>query len=87
MKKIFSPKANKVFLNFQKKDRQKFDKINALLADIEKNGVDKGLGKPEALKHKEGCYSRHIDKKNRLVYKVKDDTIFVFQCALHYDDK
>jgi len=36
---------------WQAKDKKTLKKINNLLEDIERNGVNKGIGKPERLKH------------------------------------
>lgn len=48
----------------------------------------KGKGKPEPLKHdKEGRWSRRINEKDRLVYKLKNDVLTIYQCKGHYDDK
>jgi toxin YoeB len=49
-----------------------------------------GVGKPEALKHDlAGLWSRRLDRKNRLVYQVVEQTITVIVVAArgHYDDK
>ncbi len=54
--------------------------------DIERN-ANTGIGKPEPLKHYDGYWSRRIDAKNRLVYKVFDGAIIVAQCRGHYDTK
>jgi toxin YoeB len=59
-------------------------KINQLLKDIEHNG-NIGLGKPEALKgNLSGWWSRRIDEKNRLVYRICGDIIEISQCRAHY---
>ena len=34
-----------------------------------------------------GYWSRRIDEKNRLVYKIADETIRIAQCRTHYGDK
>lgn len=36
---------------WQSQDNKTLKKINALLEDIERSGVNKGIGKPERLKH------------------------------------
>ena len=73
-----------VFL--QEKDRKLLAKVNKLLKDIDRNG-NSGLGKPEALKGDlSGWWSREIDKKNRLVYRIEGDTIVILQCMSHYGD-
>jgi len=48
-----------------------------------------GLGKPEEMKGRPNTYSRELDKKNRLVYRVIDDqvVVLVLQALGHYDDK
>ena len=47
-----------------------------------------GIGKPEALKGEfAGYWSRRIDDKNRLVYRIKDGRIEVVACRGHYGDK
>lgn len=77
---------------FLQKDSKKAQKIKSLIADIMLNGVDKGIGKPEALKHDySGCYSRRIDQKNRLVYYIdnygEEDVLVILACRYHYNDK
>ena len=45
-----------------------------------------GIGKPEALRHEfSGCWSRRIDRKNRIIYEVLDNTIYVLSMKGHYD--
>ncbi len=49
-----------------------------------------GTGKPEQLKHSlSGFWSRRINKKDRLVYKVVEDivTVYIVSAMGHYDDK
>ena len=66
------------------KDKKTLKKINDLIKSIERDGESKGLGKPEALKgNMSGYYSRHIDEKNRLIYRVTD-VIEIAACREHY---
>lgn len=45
-----------------------------------------GIGKPEPLKHNlAGKWSRRIDKANRYVYEVQENTIYVFSLKGHYE--
>lgn len=47
-----------------------------------------GLGKPEALKGDlQGCWSRRIDHKHRIVYRIVDDVVEIISCYGHYSDK
>ncbi len=58
-----------------------------LLKDIDRN-LYEGIGNPEPLKGNfSGYWSRRIDSKNRIVYKIKNDTVLIAQCGSHYRDK
>jgi toxin YoeB len=49
-----------------------------------------GIGKPEKLKHNlSGFWSREVDKKNRMIYEIKETEIIVYvhSAITHYDDK
>lgn len=49
-----------------------------------------GVGKPEKLKFEfSGYWSRQINKKNRLVYRIDEEiiTVFVISAKGHYHDK
>lgn len=49
-----------------------------------------GLGNPEPLKHElNGFWSRRINSKDRIIYKVQEDivTVFVLSAMGHYEDK
>lgn len=49
-----------------------------------------GIGSPEQLKYKLAeCWSRQIDKKNRIIYQVNDEevTVFIVSAKGHYADK
>ena len=68
----------------QEKDKRLVKKINTLIKDIKRNG-NEGIGKPEPLQHElSGYWSRRIDDKNRLVYKVSDNQITIVACANHH---
>ena len=50
----------------------------------------KGTGKPEPLlRGYQGYWSRRINHKDRLIYRVEDDivTVIVVQVGQHYKDK
>lgn len=82
----FKPDAWEEYLYWQTQDKKTLKRINALLKDISRNPFE-GIGKPEALKGDfSGYWSRRIDDTNRLVYRVKDEQIEIYQCKGHYDD-
>lgn len=46
------------------------------------------IGKPERLSENLSEYwSRRIDDKNRIVYKIENNVIKIVQCGSHYRDK
>jgi len=68
-------------------------KIYKLIDDIKRHPYT-GLGHPEPLSHDlTGLWSRHIDDKNRLVYRVikgetdDDSYVEISRCKGHYNDK
>lgn len=55
--------------------------------EMQRENPAKGIGKPEALKHKlSGLFSRRLSQKDRLIYKFDDDYyIYVFAIGGHYE--
>ena len=63
--------------------------INKILEDLLENPYE-GYGNPEALKYEySGYWSRKINQKDRLIYRVDEDivTVFVISAMGHYSDK
>ena len=84
---FLSARALNDFMYWAHNDRKILDKIESLLNDIDRNGVLKGFGKPERLKHEDG-YSRRINDEHRLIYKMTEgNVIAVKSCRGHYEDK
>jgi toxin YoeB len=84
---VFKQNAWEEYLYWQSQDKKTLRRINQLLRDIERNGYE-GIGKPEPLKHElSGWWSRRIDSNNRLVYRLKGDSIEIAQCGAHYRDE
>ncbi len=87
MNKVFTENGWKDYLYWQTEDRKTLKKINQLLNDISRNG-NVGLGKPEALVGDfSGYWSRRINNKDRLVYKIDEKNIYIISCRCHYSDK
>jgi toxin YoeB len=81
---IFTPQAFKDYLEWLTENKKTFKKINDLIRDIQRNGLMKGIGKPEPLKHLK-AYSRHIDDANRLVYASDEkQNLRILSCKGHY---
>lgn len=72
------------FLEWQANDKRIFEKIKKLLKQCVRTPFE-GDGNPEPLKHElAGFWSRRINSKDRLVYRVSGDTLEVIQCKTHY---
>ncbi len=83
----FEDSAWEQFIYWQGEDKKTLKKINKLIADIQRNG-NNGIGHPEPLKDNlSGLWSREIDEKNRLIYKIDADCVWIYQCKNHYSDK
>ena len=86
MKKIWFDEAWSDYLYWQGQDKKTIKRINALIQDIERNGFDKGIGKPEPLKENlNGLWSRRIDEVNRLVDRVEGGILQIVSCKGHYN--
>jgi toxin YoeB len=73
------------YLHWQIQDKKTFKRINQRIKDIDSTPFD-GIGKPEPLKHAyQGYWSRRIDEKNRLIYRIENNTIIIAQCRTHYE--
>jgi toxin YoeB len=86
MKVTFTEDALTEYIEWQSEDKRTLRRINNLVKDIQRNGFLKGIGKPEALKHKK-AFSREIDEANRLVYTGDENqNLEIISCKGHYDD-
>lgn len=85
MKVIFTKEALAQYDSWISDDNKKvLDRIERLLESIVETPFA-GKGKPEPLKYEfTGTWSRRINKKDRLRYRVTDDCIVVLSCRDHY---
>lgn len=87
MNKVFADTGWEDYLYWQTEDKKTLKKINQLLNDIVRNG-NEGLGKPEPLSgNLSGFWSRRINDKDRLIYRIDDSNIDILACRYHYGDK
>ncbi len=85
MKLLWDESAWEDYCYWQTIDKKMLFRINDLIKDILRSPF-KGIGKPEPLKgNLAGCWSRRINDEHRLVYKVKEESIYVLQCRFHYN--
>lgn len=87
MIKAWTDDAWEDYVYWETQDKKTLKRIHKLLNDIDRNGYE-GIGKPEPLSADlSGYWSRRIDDKNRIVYKIENDMIKIVQCGSHYRDK
>lgn len=72
MKISWTEMAWNEYTYWQTQDKKTLKRINELIRSITRDGINKGLGKPEALKY-QNAYSRRIDEKNRIVYYINEN--------------
>lgn len=78
----FANKAWEDYLNSEKNDKKK---IESIIKDLIRGNK---IAHAEPLKHDlSGFWSVHINKKDRLVYKLENETLFIINCKGHYGDK
>jgi len=87
---IWAPESLKHIKQIKKKMNTKasekyLHKIAKLILDIQNNPF-LGIGKPEHLKYKiPPCWSRRINMKDRLVYRITENKIEIISILGHYD--
>lgn len=70
-------------------DKSSIKKIDNIFEDLAEHPYT-GVGSPEALKKNlTGFWSRKINKKDRLIYRVNDEIVSVYVTSAkgHYNDK
>ncbi len=85
----FTNEAKESITRLKRSDTPSFKKVSKLLIEI-MNHPRTGTGHPESLAGSgDITYSRHINKKDRLVYDIYDDivTVLVITAQGHYKDK
>lgn len=85
MEIILLPKAQEHLLHWQKTNNKIILKKISILIDAIFDDPYTGIGKPERLMYElTGKWSRRIDKGNRIIYEVINDTLFVYALKGHY---
>jgi len=70
-------------------DKASIKKIQQIFIELSIHPAS-GVGKPEKLKFEfSGYWSRQINKKDRLVYRIDEEiiTVYVISAKGHHDDK
>ena len=89
-KLILSPEAKEDIEAYrQAGNKSQLKKISVIFHELEYHPKI-GTGKPKKLKYKKSdLWSRRIDRKNRLLYRIEEGiiTVIVIAAKNHYDDK
>jgi toxin YoeB len=75
--------------HYKSGNKSTIKKIEKILLELTENPFS-GIGQPEELKYVfKGYWSRRINKKDRIVYRVEAEivTVFVVSAMGHYSDK
>lgn len=84
MNVLFLPDAFEQYVHWQDRDKAMLSKLNRLIRDGQRHPFE-GIGMPEPLKGDySGWWSRRIDREHRLVYRVHEGALIIFQCRYHY---
>lgn len=71
---------------WEKNDPSTLERINTLISNACED-PGRGIGKPERLRSwREPVWSRRINKRDRLVYTIRNGELWILQCRFHYDD-
>jgi toxin YoeB len=82
----FTPTGWAEFQELLKPDRKLFIRSLDLIEAVSREPFA-GIGKPEPLKHQlAGCWSRRINDRHRLVYRVNGQTLIILSCTYHYGE-
>lgn len=82
----FTPTGWAEFQELLKLDRKLFVRTLDLIEAVSRDPFS-GIGKPEPLKHQlAGCWSRRINDRHRLVYRVNGKTLIILSCIYHYGE-
>ncbi len=61
-------------------------KIESILTELSEH-PETGTGKPEQLKADlSGLWSRRLNKKDRVIYKIEEDTVYILSAMGHYEE-
>ena len=64
--------------HYKSGDRKTIKRIERIFKELAETPYE-GIGSPEPLKYElSGYWSRQINKKDRLIYKVKEETITIY---------
>jgi toxin YoeB len=82
----FTPTGWQEFQDLLRLDRKLFLRTLDLVDAVMRDPFD-GIGKPEPLRHQlAGCWSRRINERHRLVYRIEGGNLLILSCVYHYGE-
>jgi len=78
-----------IIAHYKSGHQSSINNIKKILTELSETPYN-GTGKPEALKHElSGFWSRRINRKDRLIYKISEltVTVLVISASGHYEKK
>jgi toxin YoeB len=88
MKVLFTAKAWDDLIWWHTQDKANVGRVLEVINDCGRDPYQ-GIGKPEPLKYLKPCWSRRIDKANRLIYetagKGATHQLIIVACRGHYE--
>lgn len=88
MKLLWNEKAFEFYISLMNEDKKHMKRINKILIDIQRNGINTTLGKVEKLKgFSDNRYSVRINEKDRILFRENNNCIEILSINGHYDDK
>lgn len=82
----FTPTAWEQYTGWLREDKKTVKRINDLIKSIERDGLLKGIGKPEPLKYRK-VHSRRITEEHRLTYNMDmNKNLIIYSCRGHYEE-
>ena len=86
---IYAPRAVEDLLRLQRSEPAAYKKASIFIEELKEHPTT-GTGHPEPLRgDRAGQWSRHISKKHRLIYEIRETEVVVLVLTAygHYDDK
>lgn len=84
---LFHRRAWRDYLEWIDLDPGALERLNRLTEECRRTRFA-GTGRPEPLRGNwSGFWSRRIDQKHRIIYRMNDGTLEIAQCRYHYDDR
>ena len=85
---VFEGKTWEVYETLRQQDKGQHKQLCKIIKEMMRNDPRVGIGQPEPLKHSlTGYWSRHLSKKDRVIYRFDDEAIYIFAIGGHYDDE